>query len=94
MGSATILVGTLPTPGSEALPDPKKTTLFRTLQSGPGRAETAGVARTHFRGIVEPVWHHFQEPALPAPDASQNQTESNAAIEVIDVESEAIEASE
>jgi hypothetical protein len=32
--------------------------------------------------------------ALPAPDAPQNQIESNTAIEAIEVESEAIEASE
>ena len=32
--------------------------------------------------------------ALPLPDASQNQTESNTAIEAIDVESEASEVSE
>ena len=33
-----------------------KSTLFRTLQSALALAETAGVARTIFLGIVEPLW--------------------------------------
>jgi hypothetical protein len=31
------------------------------IKSAFALAETAGVARTLFRGIVEPVWRHFQE---------------------------------
>jgi hypothetical protein len=45
--------------------DLRKTTLFRTPQSALALAETAGVAPTLFRGIVEPFWRRHSPGVLP-----------------------------